>query len=159
MSEPLRYSDRPFPPYTYVPGKQPHPVSDPRGHMHGQEVPVPPALEPGNWSESETYRYAVDLFNYGFYWEAHEVWESLWIAAGRTGTLADFLKGLIKLAAAGVKELEGNSVGVQRHRTRSIELLEGVHATSSSYCGNQLANLLADIRHAERISDIQILLE
>ena len=34
--------------------------------------------------------------------KSHVAWESLWMACGRKGAVADFLKGLIKLAAAGV---------------------------------------------------------
>ena len=56
-----------------------------------------------SWSQSHDYLLGCDLFNHGYYWEAHETWEGLWNACGRSGTTADFLKGLIKLAAAGVK--------------------------------------------------------
>ena len=142
MSTPPRHTNQPLPPYTYVPGQQPHPISDPQGHMHGQEHPEPPPLEPEHWQESESYLYAIDLFNSGFYWEAHEAWESLWIVAGRAGTTAEFLKGLIKLAAAGVKRLEGNPAGIDRHTKRAIELLEGVRETHSHYCGIDLASLI-----------------
>src|SRR5918994_4594460 len=117
-----RYSDEPLPPYSYVPGHTPHPVSDPRGHMHGHRAAAPNPLDPARWEESAAYRYGVDLFNHGFYWEAHEAWESLWHAAGRSGATADFLKGLIKLAAAGVKAREGRAAGVQSHAQRAIEL-------------------------------------
>lgn len=91
--------------------------------MFGHEHAPAQALQPEQWQESSEYLYGVDLFNFGFYWEAHEAWESLWHAAGRTGPLADFLKGLIKLAAAGVKAREGNPRGVQRHADRAVELL------------------------------------
>lgn len=135
-----RYSLRPFPPYSYVPGSgTPHPVSDPRGHRHGITEPTPEPLDPKLWRECETYRYAVDLFNHGYYWEAHEAWESLWHAAGHRGRSADFLKGLIKLAAAGVKFREGNSVGVQRHLARAEELLGSLLETS--FCGIELSEL------------------
>jgi hypothetical protein len=40
--------------------------------------------------------------------------------------LADLLKGLIKLAAAGVKAREGSSDGVRRHLLRAAELFEKV---------------------------------
>jgi hypothetical protein len=121
--EPPRYSAIPLPPYSYVPGFTPHPVSDPRGHMHNLPHPVPPpALDPANWQASEPYRYACDLFNQGYYWEAHESWESLWHAAGRRGPVAAWLKGLIKLAAAAVKLREGNAAGAQRHARRALEL-------------------------------------
>lgn len=136
-----RYSSRPFPPYTYVPGSgTPHPVSDPRGHMHGHVVEAPSPLIPSRWQENETYLYAVDLFNHGYYWEAHEAWESLWHAAGRHGQVGDFLKGLIKLAAAGVKYREGNAAGVERHLDRARELLLSVDAPT--FCGIELLELL-----------------
>jgi hypothetical protein len=71
------------------------------------------------------YLYALDLFNGRYYWECHEQLESLWRAAGR-GLVADFLKGLIKLAAAGVKHLEGKPVGVKSHACRAAELFQAV---------------------------------
>lgn len=118
-----RYSKRPLPPYAHIPGQTPHPVSDPRGHMYGASHETPPPLDPDNWQASEVYRYGVDLFNHGFYWEAHEAWESLWIAAGRSGPVAIWLKALIKLAAAMVKIRAGNAVGGARHALRAQELL------------------------------------
>lgn len=71
---------------------------------------------------AENLRYAVDLFNHGYYWEAHEVWEHEWIAAGRCGPWADLIKGCIKLAAAGVKAREGRPAGIVRHGMRAKEL-------------------------------------
>jgi len=71
-----------------------------------------PPSDPANWQASAEYLRGIELFNHGYYWESHEVWESLWHAAGRTGPIADFLKGLIALAAAGVKVREGKAAGV-----------------------------------------------
>ncbi|HUE73882.1 MAG TPA: DUF309 domain-containing protein [Pirellulaceae bacterium] len=118
--------DRPLPPYSYVPGKFPHPISDERGHSYGHVEP--PCQMPTNddWQQCESYLWGFDLFNHGYYWEAHETWEAVWHACGRTGTLADLLKGLIKLAAAGVKAREGSADGVLRHLSRGAELLDGV---------------------------------
>src|SRR4051812_36882722 len=92
-----------FPPYSYVTGRFPHPTRDPAGHSYGHAPLAPPPIDPEYWQQSRDYLFACDLFNFGFYWESHEVWESLWQACGRSGPTADFLKGLIKLAAAGVK--------------------------------------------------------
>jgi uncharacterized protein len=126
MVSAVRYlPHRDFPPYTYVPGQAPHPIRDPAGHMYGQE-PAPAQLLVEEWWNCEEYLWGLDLFNYGYYWEAHEAWEGLWHAAGRTGAVADFLKGLIKLAAAGVKTREGSLVGRQRHLRRARELFDGV---------------------------------
>jgi len=102
----------PFPPYAFVPGRFPHPVSDPQGHQYSHTPEAVTAPDPQRWQESLAYRYGLDLFNHGYYWEAHEQWESLWHACGRRGPLASLLQGLIKLAAAGVKVREGKPAGV-----------------------------------------------
>ncbi|WP_437228675.1 DUF309 domain-containing protein [Planctomicrobium sp. SH661] len=108
--EPLFPQD--LPKYTYVPGVSPHPVSDPAGHSFGAARPIPTgSLQPG-----------ANLFDHGYYWEAHEAWEAEWLAAGRTGPDADVIKGLIKLAACGVKCLEQNEAGARRHAQRGAEL-------------------------------------
>src|SRR5262245_57964835 len=121
--------DRPLPPYSYITGLSPHPISDPRGHSFGHtEAPAKP-LDSSSWQSNENYLYAIDLFNHGFYWEAHEAWESLWHAAERAGPTADFLKGLIKLAAAGVKAREGRAAGVRQHAERARELFQDVGAS------------------------------
>jgi hypothetical protein len=121
-------SERPFPPYAYIPGRHPHPVSDPAGHSFGQRgSPVEP-LDPNKPQNSAEFQSATALFNAGYYWEAHESWENLWQAAGRSGPTADLLKALIKFAAAGVKAREGNAAGVARHAARAAELLQRVAA-------------------------------
>ena len=85
----------PLPPYAYVPGGPwPHPTGAPEGHSAGrvQEVAAPIAADA--WAGSPAYRRGIVLFNAGYYWEAHEEWEGLWHAAGRSGPTADLLKGL-----------------------------------------------------------------
>jgi predicted metal-dependent hydrolase len=68
--------------------------------------------------------HGLDLFNHGYYWEAHEVWEDLWKACGRTGPTACFLKGLIQLAVAGVKVRQARPRAVRDHAHRAAELFE-----------------------------------
>ena len=64
-----------------------------------------------DWQENRIYLGGIDLFNHGYYWEAHEMWEALWHRTGGDAVTAMFLKGLIKLTAAGVKIREGNPRG------------------------------------------------
>ncbi len=119
MTVPRLLPDEPLPPYAYVPGGRfPHPVRDSEGHSHGHRSPPTIALVPERWHESHDYLHGLDLFNHGYYWEAHEAWERLWLAAGRQGATAELLQGLIKLAASGVKVREGRSRG-------TTELAEG----------------------------------
>ncbi len=137
----------PLPPYSYVTGRFPHPLSDPAGHSFGQSPAKPAAIDPARWRDSRDYCHAVDLFNHGFYWESHEVWEGLWHAAGRRGVEADFLKGLIKLAAAGVKAREGRLDGVQRHAVRAGQLFAATRgqlaAADARFLGLDLDALVA----------------
>ncbi len=118
--------DEPFPPYSYVTGRFPHPTRDSAGHSFGAAPVHPSRPDPNHWRDCRAYLFGVDLFNFGYYWEAHEVWEGVWHACGRTGSAADFFKGLIKLAAAGVKAREGRPSGVRSHAGRSAELFRQI---------------------------------
>ena len=115
-----------FPPYTFIPGCTPHPIRDPDCHLFGKTPELPPPLDPAHWWQSRAYLHGIDLFNHGYYWEAHEVWEGLWRVAGREGMMADFLKALIKLAAAGVKVRQGQPRGIADHAAGAADLFRSV---------------------------------
>ncbi len=120
-------ADRNLPPYSYVPGGPfPHPIREPAGHSFGRRVESAPPIDGDDWQASDAYRRGIDLFNAGYYWEAHEAWEPLWHALGRKGPGADAIKALIKLAAAGVKVREGQPRGVATHAGRAAGLFEVV---------------------------------
>ena len=143
MSKPRYAPAIELPPYSYVPGHDlPHPVNNPAGHVYAvrdsaHEPPIsatvladlPTAPHPrrralaAELAANSRWLYALDLYNAGFYWEAHEVWEGFWNALGRTTLEAQFVQGLIHLAAAAVKIREGKPVGVARHGQRARELL------------------------------------
>lgn len=148
---------QPFPAYSYVPGRLPHPLSDPQGHSFGIKPQRPEPLDPDQWRMCQPYLYGLDLFNHGYYWEAHEIWEGLWHACGRSGRTARFLKGLIKLAAAGVKVRQGIAEGVQSHARRAAELFrqtaDELGAEESRYLGLRLGDL---IRFAQNIPAAEI---
>ena len=58
-------------------------------------------LPPGLWRQNEDYLYGVDLYNFAYWWEAHEAWEGLWHQAEDTYRL--FLQGLIQVSASLIK--------------------------------------------------------
>lgn len=113
-----------FPPYAYVPGRRPHPTRHPRGHSFGARPRRPEPPDADRWRACRAYLYGVDLFNHGYYWEAHEAWEALWNACARSRPAGSFFKALVHLAAAGVKVREGKPRGVKRHARRAAELFE-----------------------------------
>lgn len=142
MTPPRYLPDEPLPPAAYVPGRTPHPKPTPER---------PPPVCSARWADSRAYLRGIDLFNHGYYWEAHEAWEGLWHAAGRRGSTADFLKGLIKLAAAGVKVREGRPDGVAGHARRAAALFrQAATAGEGEPClGLRLRDLLDFCRAAE----------
>jgi hypothetical protein len=120
ISRPRSLPQKSLPPYAYLPGKSPHPVRDPTGHSYHVE-PIPVAAEAS--LSSDAFLWGLDLFNHGYYWEAHESWEGLWLVADRDGPLRMLFKGLILLSAAGVKIRERKNAAAQRHAKRAAALL------------------------------------
>ena len=118
--------DRALPPYAYIPGRTPHPTRDPDGHSYGAVRESPDLPDPDDWRSCHDYLYGIDLFNHGFYWEAHEAWEGLWVACGRQGSTATYLQALINLAAAGFKARWGSARGMRANAKTAIRLFESV---------------------------------
>lgn len=125
-----------FPEYSYVPGLWPHPHSDAAGHRF---APVLPAPDLDNLAGDATFGLAIQLFDAGYYWEAHELWETIWHAAGRRGPIADLCKALIQLAVAGVKVREGRPDGVKTHAARAAELFDSLGRTGLGDLAREIA--------------------
>ena len=102
-----RYTSRPFPSYRFVPGKAPHPTRDPEGHSYNKQPEQLASFDPEEWNSCEEYLYGIDLFNHGFWWEAHEALETVWVAAGRRTETGLFVQGLIQIAVAHLKWFQG----------------------------------------------------
>ena len=85
------------------PGLHPHPVNSPEGHSYGDEDEEHKKWDSDKWKDNEDYFFGIDLYNYHYYWEAHEAWEGLWISAVRNSSEHRFLQGLIKCGAALLK--------------------------------------------------------
>ena len=163
----------PLPPYSFVPGHGlPHPVTDPAGHLRGRERLAPLAADalarlradPAGRREAITallaehpsWLHAIDLFNAGYYWEAHEAWEGFWHVLGRTTPEARLVQGLIRLAAACVKIREGVPEGVKRHALRARELLadavpgdHGADSRDSDALGLSCTSIASVLRELE----------
>ncbi|HEY0985168.1 DUF309 domain-containing protein [Schlesneria sp.] len=133
-----------LPAYTYVPGTDtPHPYRDARGHSYQRKQPSPKMLTPTNWFENRHYLLALDYFNHGYYWESHEDWERLLRTTGSDSAVGRFLKGLVKLSAAGVKVRENSIHGVRRHAASAGEVFADVAAEVGTefFCGLEFTTL------------------
>ena len=117
-----------FPPYAYVPGRTPHPVKDPDGHMRGEE-PVGGFLR------------GIDLYHAGYLWEAHEAWEGLWKATTEP-VPREFLQALIQIAAALLKAHVGEETGARKLATAARSRLQSVVAETPDCMGLDVTDLL-----------------
>jgi hypothetical protein len=121
-----RYSTRLFPFYRFVPGKSPHPRRDPKGHSYGQPESKLLAFPPEEWERSDAYLYGIDLYNYAYWWECHEVFECLWHAAGHDTEQGNFFEALIQLAAANLKRFLGNEQAAQNLARSGLTRLQNL---------------------------------
>jgi hypothetical protein len=129
---PPRHTTLPFPPRPFVPGTSPHPRHDPSATVFDWR---PAPWRPDEWAALPPYLYGVDLYNHGYWWEAHEAWEALWHAAGRRGEAAEFVQGLIHAAAAALNRARGREAGAARQARKALLRLRPVAAGHERYMG------------------------
>jgi hypothetical protein len=148
-----RYSTIAFPAYRFVGGLNPHPRRDPRGHAYGiPEVP-PPRVPPERWRGNDVYLHGIDLYNFAYWWECHEALEGLWHLTGHQGTEAQFLQGIIQVAAANLRRHVGSPIGARRLGGEAVGRLESVGRPQ--YMGLTIAPFVAAVRarHLEESTD------
>ena len=138
-----RYTERPFPPYRFIPGIAPHPRRHPDGPSYGQVEPELTPLHQDTWPESGFYRYGIDLFNFSYWWDSHEVFEAFWHAAGPKTEQGQFFQGLIQLAAGQLKQFMGNEAAAANLFRSSARRLSGL---PDQYLGIAVADLRAGLQ-------------
>ncbi len=141
----LRYSKIDFPPYRFIPGETLHPTENPHGHSYGKEDEGPEILDEKSWYENETYLFGVDLYNYAFWWESHEAFESLWKKVPKDGLTSNFFQGLIKISAAFFKWHLKQQRGCETLYSGGIVHLQKVLDNSTEYMGLNLMNHIAKV--------------
>ena len=122
-----RYTDRKFPSYRFIPGKSPHPTRDPDGHSYKKPLEQLASFENNQWQSCNAYLYGIDLFNYGYWWEAHEALEVVWVAAGRQTKTGLFIQGLIQISAAHLKKFQGFNDVAKRMATEGLEKMKRIN--------------------------------
>jgi hypothetical protein len=128
-----------------VPGRAPHPRRDPRGHSYGLPEPKPTPFPADQWHTSEDYLYGIDLYNFAYWWECHEVFEGLWHAAGHNSEQGNFFQALIQLAASNLKRFLGNRQAAQNLMNSGIVRLQ---KAPKYYMGIDVARLTEEfLRH------------
>jgi uncharacterized protein len=126
-----------------VPGKNLHPRHSLKGHSYGLEGAAPALLAPERWRESDDYCFGIDLYNYAYWWECHEVFEGLWHVAGHRSEQGNFFQGLIQLASANLKNFMGNQQAARNLLHNGLVRLQVV---PESYMGLDVVGLTNELR-------------
>jgi predicted metal-dependent hydrolase len=93
--------------------------------MYGVGEPEAKPLTPDRWAENEDFLFGVDLFNSGYFWEAHVFWERLWALEETPPEARRVLQAIIQTAAACLKARQGEIAGARKLLARAgLESLE-----------------------------------
>ncbi len=142
----LRYTDIPFPPYRYVPGLNPHPRKHRTGHSYGQAETRLASWNPEDWRQLAPYLFGVDLYNYAYWWECHEVFEGLWQVASRQSVKGRFMQGLIQVAAANLHRHMNRLESAADQAEKGILHLGVALSETPIYMGIDVAEFIRDCR-------------
>lgn len=99
----------PGPPH--IPGRTPRP---PEAAFAPFKAALGADLTPDDLAKSSAFSAAFDLFARRYYWEAHEMFEAVWIRLPPAGAERVLLRGLIQLANAGLKARMGRRAAAER---------------------------------------------
>lgn len=101
------YTNRPMPAERHIPFKKDAPNFSEDGSLQVDN------FSEQNWQSCEAYLYAIDLFNQGYWWEAHEILKPVCYAVGRESVSGVFVEGLIQIAAGELKHSMQEEKGAQ----------------------------------------------
>jgi hypothetical protein len=139
-----------LPPVRHVPGTGTQPE---RAFLAAYRATVPSFVDETNALSVLAYRYGLHLYAAGYFWEAHEVWEPVWMACRPTGRPRALLAGLIQLANAALKRDMGQPQAAARLRSAARRHLADAAVGGSNLMGVSIDDLIraldageADIR-------------
>jgi len=95
----------------HLPGRTPRP---PEAAFAPLKAALGTAGDTGALAASAAFAAAQDLFERRYYWEAHELYEAVWMRLLPAGPERVLLRGLIQLANAGLKARMGRAAAARR---------------------------------------------
>jgi predicted metal-dependent hydrolase len=134
----MRYTELELPKIAYIPGQTERPSSKSYKLHDRKAIPITDCRGDKNIH----LLYGIDLFNAGFYWEAHEAWEDLWrVETNRE--FRDVIQGLIQITGGAVKVIQENSNGVTKLWSSALNYLK---VGTTPICEVDMRELLKEVR-------------
>ncbi len=121
-----------------MPGLDPHPLKHARGH----QAPSP--------TGEQRWPYALDLFDHGYLWEAHEVLEQVWKELPVRTPERDLAQAIILAAASLLRAHLGDDRSATTLCARAVSLLLRVPPATARVRGVDTVRLVADLERALR---------
>ena len=132
--------NRKFPPYSFIPTQNLNPNRK-GGYREGIPDPISKPINKNRYMYHHDYLFAIDLINYGYFWESHVYFEAIWHAHSREGDVANYCKALVKIAAGAIKNKQGRTKSANRLFEGTKEIL--CHLPPNFYLGISLNELIS----------------
>lgn len=100
-----------YPPRAYVPGRTPR---HPEGLFDAVRGSVRPGMGLAELAQCRAWRTGWAYLDAGFYWEAHELFEPVWLQLAQGSPERHFVQAAIQTANAGLKARMGRPRAVRR---------------------------------------------
>ena len=139
--EPLqkRIKEIPFPAVRHLPGTGTKPDSD---FLHLITLRASEHTTDSTAADNVAWLYGIRLFNATFYWEAHEVWETVWMNATPNSRERSLVQACIHLTNAKLKFLLGNEKAADKLCKLTTDSLERcLNGNSRTLMGVSLAQM------------------
>ncbi|MFK7876297.1 MAG: DUF309 domain-containing protein [Paracoccaceae bacterium] len=104
-----------WPSHAYIPGKTPRHAEDTFEHLR---ITAIEGHDADQLSESAAFLVGLAYLRAGFYWEAHELFEPVWMALPKPSRERAFVQGLIQIANGFLK--------LKMDRPKAAARLEGI---------------------------------
>lgn len=128
----------PTPPYAYVPGQTPR-------HDAALFAPLTVSMK-GDLTLTLAWRAGLHYLENGFFWEAHEALEPVWMATAPNSAERHLVQGLIQFANASLKAV--------MQRPRAVRRLCDIAEEHLRFCGDHLMG--QDVAHwRQRVQDLK----
>lgn len=109
----------PLPDYKYIPGQT---ARHPENAFDALRARALSPTTTATASENAPWCYGLRLFAAGYYWEAHEVWEPVWLNAAPNSTERFMCQSVIQIANAALKR----DMGKPKAAARLCDIAEGL---------------------------------
>ena len=131
----------PDPDHAYVPGQSPRHAAD---AFHAFRDSIRPGMRPEALCRTQAWCCGLDWLRRGYFWEAHELLEPVWMALPHAAPERQMVQALIQLANAGLKGRMGRPRAVVRCLDRAGAHLERCKAAGRGSCMGLRLDMVGD---------------